>query len=177
MPRNRKDDDFFWYLLIGIIIAGSASSAEPQELPRPDASQAKARAIIARADSAAGRIGGRSRLRYSHMISETQAPTIKTVTEVWTMTPNRVLTRITMQGAGTVEVGYNGTVGWTTSPFTGPVLLEGEPLKELAKQAQSGGRLDTAFKTLSAGLPTVVEGKDVVPVMLPNGEMRPRLNV
>src|SRR5690349_11488525 len=124
MPSNDKknpDDDFLWWIIILIIIL--ASSSDAQSTPaHTDTGQAGARLIIARHDSVSGRSGGVSRHRYSHTISETAAPSIKTVTEVW-VAPNRTLTRMTMNGVGTTEIGYNGSIGWTSSPMTGPVLL------------------------------------------------------
>jgi len=165
MPRKKEDDDFLWWIIIFFILFGSSTSDAQLQTPRsPDTSQVKARAIIARHNSVSGRPDGRSPLQYSHRISEMETPAIKTVIEQWSIAPNRTLTRMTMVGAGATEIGYNGTVGWTISPLTGPVLIEGEPLKELAKLAAGRTQLDKPFKTLSAGAPTVVEGKDVVPV-------------
>jgi L-aspartate oxidase len=48
------------------MILMSFSDASPQATPRPDTSQARARAIFARHDSVAGRIGGHSRNRIFH---------------------------------------------------------------------------------------------------------------
>jgi hypothetical protein len=36
-----------------------------------------------------------------------------------------------MPGLGVTEAGFDGKVGWTVSPLTGPVLLEGDALKQL----------------------------------------------
>src|SRR5881394_4662070 len=110
MQRNDKDD-YLWWLIIFLAVMAGTSDAQPSTPKRPDTSQAAARAIFMRHDSASGRIGGRSSLRYSHTITEIESPAITTVTEIWTMAPNRVLTRVTMPGAGTTEVGYDGTVG------------------------------------------------------------------
>jgi len=165
----QRDDDFDKKMLlaaiIGLLIALFATAGESQAPKRPDESELRARAIIARHDSASGRIGGRSSHRFSHMLVELGSPAMKATTETWTMVPNRVLTRTTMPGSGTVEIGYNGSVGWSNSPFTGPVLLEGEQLKQLAKQAEGRGPMEMSFKVLSAGARTSVEGRDVMPVI------------
>jgi len=160
-PKNNTNDDFFWWLIIFIVImASSGSDAKPQA-PPPKPAEVQARAIIARHDSASGR----NRYKHRHTVAEIDAAQgLKTVVETWNTIPDRLLVRISIADGGTTELGYNGVVGWTTSPFTGPVLIEGEPLKQLAEQAQGRAQLDKPFKVLSARAPTVFEGKAVVPV-------------
>jgi hypothetical protein len=161
---NNVSADTSWPLIIAILTAIMVSVIEGQAPPRTDTGQAAAREIIARHHAAAGRPNGQSPHRFAHAISVVESPAMKTVTEAWTMAPNRALTRVTMDGGATMEVGYNGTVGWTSSPVTGPVLLEGEALKALAAIAEGRTPVDVKFKTLAAGRRSVVEGKDVVAV-------------
>jgi hypothetical protein len=44
--------------------------------------------------------------------------------------PNKFLQRMTLPGIGDVEEGFDGTVGWSISPMTGPRLLEGTQLEK-----------------------------------------------
>jgi hypothetical protein len=174
MPHNEKgsnrwpslrDKDAWLYILIGLLVSVLSDVAQPQRPVRPDTGEAAARAIVARSDSVLGLRDGRQPFRYSHTIAETyMTPQAKSVTEIWTMQPNKVFMRITMPGLGETQIGYNGSIGWTISPMTGPVLLEGEQLKEIEKQLKPQSPSQATFKKLSAGARTVVEGKNVVPV-------------
>jgi hypothetical protein len=44
--------------------------------------------------------------------------------------PNKFLQRMSLPGIGDIEEGFDGTVGWSMSPLTGPTLLEGKLLEE-----------------------------------------------
>ena len=44
--------------------------------------------------------------------------------------PNKFLQRMTLPGIGDIEEGFDGTVGWSISPLTGPMLLEGKQLEQ-----------------------------------------------
>ena len=40
--------------------------------------------------------------------------------------------RVTLEGIGKIESGYNGKVGWTIDPISGPAVLSGRELTEMA---------------------------------------------
>jgi hypothetical protein len=44
--------------------------------------------------------------------------------------PNKFLQRMTLPGIGEIEEGFDGTVGWSISPLTGPTLLDGKQLEQ-----------------------------------------------
>jgi hypothetical protein len=44
--------------------------------------------------------------------------------------PNKALQRTTLPGIGVMEEGFDGNVGWSLSPLTGPSLLEGRQLEQ-----------------------------------------------
>jgi hypothetical protein len=44
--------------------------------------------------------------------------------------PNRSLLKVSLGGVGEVLEGFDGTHGWSISPMTGPMLLEGKQLDE-----------------------------------------------
>ena len=50
--------------------------------------------------------------------------------EVFGARPNKTLLKITVGGVGEVLEGFDGTHGWSLSPLTGPMLLEGTQLEE-----------------------------------------------
>ena len=44
--------------------------------------------------------------------------------------PNKFLQRMSLPGIGDIEEGFDGTVGWSISPLTGPTLLDGKQLEQ-----------------------------------------------
>jgi hypothetical protein len=44
--------------------------------------------------------------------------------------PNKFLQRMTLPGIGDIEEGFDGTVGWSVSPLTGPTVLDGRQLEQ-----------------------------------------------
>jgi hypothetical protein len=55
--------------------------------------------------------------------------------ELFTARPNRMLYRVTVPGIGVIENGFNGQVGWSLNPISGPELLDGQQLVEAADDA------------------------------------------
>ena len=53
--------------------------------------------------------------------------------------PDKQLYRVNVPGVGRVENGYNGKVGWTVSPLSGPEVLSGRQLSEVADDAWFDG--------------------------------------
>jgi hypothetical protein len=49
--------------------------------------------------------------------------------------PSNVRLNITLMGLGKIESGYDGKVGWTIDPVSGPSLLTGRELSEMADEA------------------------------------------
>jgi hypothetical protein len=49
--------------------------------------------------------------------------------------PSLMLYRVTILGIGRIESGFNGRIGWTISPLSGPELLAGKQLSETADEA------------------------------------------
>jgi hypothetical protein len=50
--------------------------------------------------------------------------------EVYGAHPDRSLLKVSLDGVGEVLEGFDGTHGWSISPMTGPMLLEGRQLDE-----------------------------------------------
>ena len=44
--------------------------------------------------------------------------------------PDKFLQRMSLPGIGDIEEGFDGTVGWSLSPLTGPTLVEGKQLEQ-----------------------------------------------
>ena len=60
---------------------------------------------------------------------------------VYLEAPNKMVQLIELAGMGEMNVGYNGEIGWSDNPMTGPTLLDGallEPTGRTRHQRQSG---------------------------------------
>ena len=82
--------------------------------------------------------------------------------------PNKFLQRMSLPGIGDVEEGFDGTVGWSLSPLTGPTVLEGKLLEERKFDAdfyedlKSGER----YESMTTLEKTTFEGRPVYKVRL-----------
>jgi hypothetical protein len=55
--------------------------------------------------------------------------------EVFSARPAKMLQRVQIGGVGLVETGFDGKVGWELNPLTGPALVTGRQLAEMADDA------------------------------------------
>jgi hypothetical protein len=82
--------------------------------------------------------------------------------------PDKFLQRMSLPGIGDMEEGFDGTVGWSLSPLTGPTLLEGKLLEERKFDAdfyedlKSGDR----YESMTTLEKTTFEGRPVYKVQL-----------
>jgi hypothetical protein len=82
--------------------------------------------------------------------------------------PNKFLQRMWLPGIGDVEEGFDGTVGWSLSPLTGPTLLEGKLLEERKFDADFYEDLKAAerYESMTTLEKTTFEGRPVYKVRL-----------
>ena len=106
----------------------AGTSAQPQSpIPLPSA-----RSVLDRHVDA---IGGRAAVlshRSAHATGTLTMPSagITGTLDIYGAAPNRSLLRITLNGVGEVVEAFDGQHGWSLSPMTGPMLLEGRQLEE-----------------------------------------------
>jgi hypothetical protein len=55
--------------------------------------------------------------------------------------PDKLVTNIELGGMGSMSNGYNGEIGWSENPMTGPSLLEGAALDQVRAQSSFYGPL------------------------------------
>jgi hypothetical protein len=55
--------------------------------------------------------------------------------EVFAARPNKLLMKMTIQGVGEFNTGFDGEVAWMSTQLTGPMLLEGKMREQIATQA------------------------------------------
>lgn len=67
--------------------------------------------------------------------AEMTAQNLKGDMEIFAARPDKLLMRVVMGPLGEVTTCYNGKAGWMNSAATGPILLEGKMLEQVASQA------------------------------------------
>ena len=105
--------------------AAQAKNAPPEKLPT-------ARSIIDRYVQA---IGGRKAIlshSSSHATGTMSVPGsgMSGTLDVYGTKPNKTLVKMNIGGIGEVMEGFDGKIGWSVSPMTGPRLTEGKELEE-----------------------------------------------
>jgi len=116
------------------------SAQTPQPSPRraapaparSDAPLPTARTIIDRHIAA---VGGRKAILARSSLHATGTVSIASQgmtgqVELFAAKPNKMLQRITLGGIGGLEEGFDGTIGWSLSPMTGPALAQGSELEQ-----------------------------------------------
>jgi hypothetical protein len=122
---------------IVLLLAGSARfQASPQTLPT--GAELIARHVAAIGGEAAYKavtsVRARGRL-------EIPAQGLGGDLELLSARPDKLLYRVTVPGIGRIENGFNGKVGWSINPVSGPELLTGRQLTEAAEDAWFDGTL------------------------------------
>jgi hypothetical protein len=102
------------------------------QAPRADVALPTPRAILDRHIEA---IGGRSAVlarSSSHSTGTVSIPSAGMTgsVDIFTAKPDKTLLRITLGGIGSIEEGFDGKVGWSLSPMTGPTLVQGKELEQ-----------------------------------------------
>jgi hypothetical protein len=111
-------------------------------------------------------IGGRDaimRQTARHVVGtlEIQAQGISGDLDLWAQAPNKMVVNATIAGIGSFRSGYDGTVGWTTNPMAGPMLLDSLQLHQMQQQADFYAALYPAsmIKAVETVGDTTFEGK------------------
>lgn len=113
-----------------VLLAVHAADQKLESLP-------SAKAILERY---AKEIGGKEAFlkhKSQHVVGTIEMPAqkISGKMEVFAARPNKLVMKVSMPGLGEVTTGYNGEVGWMNTAITGPMLLEGPMVEEVATQA------------------------------------------
>src|SRR5688572_26892385 len=88
--------------------------------------------------------------------------------EVVAKRPDKIVMKITMAGIGELFQGYDGKVGWSLNPITGPMVLEGKMLEQVKEQARFYAVLHepSEFKSMQTVGPATFDGKEVYQLKL-----------
>jgi hypothetical protein len=109
-----------------------AQAPAPKSPERRPAQLPSARSIL---DKHLAAIGGRQAVlshKSTHATGTLTMPAagVTGVVDIYNAHPNRSLLKVSLGGVGEVLEGFDGTHGWSISPMTGPMLLEGKQLEE-----------------------------------------------
>jgi hypothetical protein len=143
--------------------AHQAQSAAAPQTPATTEKLPSAREVLDRHIKA---VGGREFLMArssSHATGtvEMPGPGLKGTLELFQAKPNSMLMRVTLPGVGDVQEGFNGRVGWSISPMTGPSLLQGKQLEERRIDADFYGDLqpEKHYESVTVVEKTTFEGR------------------
>jgi hypothetical protein len=110
----------------------AATVTKPDSAPTPSAKLPSGRSVL---DKHVAAMGGREAIlahKSTHATGTLSMPStgLAGTLEIYGAHPNKTLLKISLSGVGEVLEGFNGTHGWSLSPMTGPMLLEGRQLEE-----------------------------------------------
>lgn len=124
-------------LLLGATLSAAPLLADDHELPSPE--EITARYIEA--------LGGEEAVR-SHTSStikatfEMPAMGMSGETTIYQMAPDKYLESTNIAGVGEMLRAYNGEIGWAIDPMQGTRLLDGQMLKDIAREARFYAELE-----------------------------------
>lgn len=121
-----------------LLIPAQTAHVSAQQFPVPTAE-----AIVARHVEAIGGADAFRAVQSVHARGRLEIPAqgIVAAFELFTARPSRMLYRVNVPGVGVIENGYDGQLGWSVSPISGPELLSGRQLEEAAEDAWFDGPL------------------------------------
>lgn len=115
----------------GLLVASLGGAARAASAQTPSGAE-----VVSRYVAAIGGEAALERFTARHMVMEMEVPMVGTMTmETFNARPNLVLVRMRMPGEGEMLRGYDGEVGWISSPGQGASILSGDELREVMRQA------------------------------------------
>ena len=149
--------------------------APPQSAPADLAKGAPANLPSARSiiDRHVAAIGGKAAI-LSHSSSKgtgtfsVASAGLSGAIEIFAAKPDKSMVKITIPGIGEILEGYDGRHGWTVSPMTGPMLLEGKQLEEKRFDSDFYGELhdDSRYDSMTTVERTEFDGRPCYKVRL-----------
>ncbi len=118
----------------------------PQQKPQEGGSAAKLPSARSVLDKHVAALGGRQAIlshTSTHAVGTLSMPAagVTGAVDIYGAHPNRTLLKVSLGGVGEVLEGFDGTHGWSISPMTGPMLLEGKQLDEKRFDSEFYGEL------------------------------------
>lgn len=92
--------------------------------------------------------------------------------EMSAQAPDKMLMVMDLPNVGALRSGYDGKIGWMENPMTGPMILDGEQLGDLVRQADfyADLRYDELYPTMETVAKTEFAGQPAYKVRLVDDE-------
>lgn len=120
--------------LAGVALALAAGPARAQELP-------PAQEVITRYWDAIGGVQAVSAPQFRRTVGEMTTDGVTMSVNFIQARPDKMVMRGEIPGLGTVEQGFDGTIGWMVLPGQGARLLQGPELQQVQNQAKFDSNL------------------------------------
>ena len=120
----------------------------------------------------AGAIGAPAMMKASQITTKgglsMPAAGLNATFEMVQVAPNKMQMMTTIPGVGAIQVGFDGTTGWSVDPMQGPRLLAGKELDEIREQAdpRATGRSPELFSAVETVADTTIGGEQCYMVKL-----------
>jgi hypothetical protein len=142
-------------LIVLALLSGHAAAAQDALPP--------ARDIIDRYVEATGGKGALAKYRSRRAVGQISMPAqgVQGELEILAARPDLMRVRMTIPGVGEILSGYDGKIGWSVNPLTGPMRMDGKSLEQMKADADFDAALHTArrFASLETVEQTVFEGR------------------
>ncbi|MCA1563517.1 MAG: hypothetical protein LC804_25780 [Acidobacteria bacterium] len=129
----------------------------------PEAALPSPREVIDRSIKALGGRGALLKHQSRRAVGTFEIPAqgLRGTLELLAARPNLMALKVLLPGIGEVLTGYDGTVGWTVNPMTGPMLLEGKQLEQLRADSEFDAQLHdpTRYRSMETMALAEFEGK------------------
>jgi hypothetical protein len=73
--------------------------------------------------------------QYATGMVDMSAQGLKGTMQVFAARPNKMKMVVNIEGIGAITTAYDGSHGWISNPLTGPMLLDGKKLQQIATEA------------------------------------------
>lgn len=146
------------------------AKSEPAAAAKPDGKLPPAREILDRFVKESG--GREAFLKHTSQSAKGKLSTpgqeIEGALEVHAAKPDKMLIKVDLGGIGKIVSGYDGKVGWSMNPLTGPTVMEGKALQQMKYQSDFYNVLheDKNFKSMETVDKTVFEGEECYKIKL-----------
>lgn len=161
-------------LMAPLALIAQTPQAPPTQTQAPaaaaQAALPTARAIV---DRHLKEIGGREAVLSHTSTKATGAVSIPAAgmtgtIEVFAAKPDKSVLKVNITGVGEVIEGYDGKTGWSTSPMTGPMILQGKQLEQKRFDADFYGELhdQTRYRSMTTLERTEFDGRQCYKVQL-----------
>jgi hypothetical protein len=132
--------------------------------PAPTEPLPQAKDVLARFVKAIGGESGFAKIESQHLTGKCDmgAQGIVGDLDVFAKRPDKLVIKIKLPGVGELLQGFDGKVGWSMDPITGPMVLEGKTLEQIREQARFDSVLHNSaeFTSMETVAKTQFEGKD-----------------